>query len=368
MRLSDFDYDLPPERIAQHPVEPRDASRLLVLHRDTGAIEHRMFRDLSEYLRPGDVLVLNQTRVIPARLPARKLPSGGAAEILLLRQLGERRWLVVVGGKRIGHGTQLEVGRAGGSGVIATVIEARDENERVVEFDRPINPYLKEFGETPLPPYITVPLDDPERYQTVFARYEGSAAAPTAGLHFTGQYLIELQRAGIQLAYCTLHIGLDTFAPVREENIADHKMHTERAVLKSEDAEIINNARLRGGRIVAVGTTAVRTLETAAIRSLAYGSPANDPASVQRTLENFPADACPWRPVIAIDEDSDLFITPGFRFRAVDILLTNFHLPRSTLLMLVSAFAGRERILSAYREAIARDYRFYSLGDACLLL
>ena len=368
MQLSDFDYDLPPERIAQHPVEPRDASRLLVLHRDTGQIEHRQFRDLSEYLRPGDVLVLNQTRVIPARLPARKAPSGGAAEILLLRQMDERRWLVAVGGKHIRPGTRLEVGHPGNAGAIATVIEERDENQRVVEFDRPINPYLREIGETPLPPYITEKLDDPERYQTVFARYEGSAAAPTAGLHFTGGYLIELQRAGVQIAYCTLHIGLDTFAPVREENIADHKIHTERAVLRPEDAEIINQARLRGGRIVAVGTTAVRTLETAAIRSLAYDTPANDPASVQRTLQHVPADACPWRPVIAIDEDTDLFITPGFRFRAVDVMLTNFHLPRSTLLMLVSAFAGRERILAAYQEAIEREYRFYSFGDACLLL
>src|SRR5690606_37181533 len=184
MHLSGFDYDLPPERIAQHPVEPRDASRLLVLHRDTGEIEHRQFRDLREYLTPGDVLVLNQTRVIPARLHARKTPSGAAAEILLLRQMDERRWLVAVGGKRIRPGTQLAIDRADGANLIATVIEERDENQRVVEFDRPINPYLREIGETPLPPYITEPLDDPERYQTVFARYEGSAAAPTAGLHF----------------------------------------------------------------------------------------------------------------------------------------------------------------------------------------
>lgn len=368
MLLSDFDYDLPPERIAQHPVEPRDASRLLVLHRDTGQIEHRRFRDLIDYLEPGDVLVLNQTRVIPARLPARKLPSGGAAEILLLRQLDERRWLVVVGGKRIRRGTRLEIGRPGGPTHIATVIEERDENQRVVEFDQPINAHLQELGKTPLPPYITEPLDDPERYQTVYARVEGSAAAPTAGLHFTGEFLLELQRAGIQFAYCTLHIGLDTFAPVREEIITEHRMHTERAVLKPEDAEIINNARLQGHRIVAVGTTAVRTLETAAIRSAAYELPINDPHSVQRTLQHLPDGVCPWRPVIAIDEDADLFITPGYRFRAVDIMLTNFHLPRSTLLMLVSAFAGRERILAAYREAIEREYRFYSFGDACLLL
>jgi len=364
MRLADFDYDLPPDRIAQTPAEPRDASRLLVLHRDSGAIEHRQFRDLPEYLRPGDVLVLNQTRVIPARLPARKIPHGGKAEILLLRPLDERRWLALVGGHRIGIGTRLRVGEEGA--LEATVVEERDESQRVVEFSAPVRPALDRLGETPLPPYITTHLDDPSRYQTVYAREEGSAAAPTAGLHFTGEMLVALRRQGIVLAYCTLHIGLDTFAPVREENVAEHKMHTERAVLTPENARLINEAKLAGGRIVAVGTTATRTLETAAIRSAAYGSDANDPASAQRTLHNLSDNACPWRPVVAIDEDTDLFITPGYRFRAVDVLLTNFHLPRSTLLMLVSAFAGRELILRAYEAAIAQGYRFYSFGDAML--
>jgi S-adenosylmethionine:tRNA ribosyltransferase-isomerase len=364
MHISDFDYHLPPELIAQTPIEPRDASRMLVMRRDTGQIEHRRFRDFPDYLHPGDILVLNQTRVIPARLPAQKIPSGGAVEILLLRQLDQTRWRVIVGGRRIKVGTRLAVGQGT---VEATVIEEGAENQRVVEFSEPIRPYLDRLGETPLPPYITTPLQDPDRYQTIYARYDGSAAAPTAGLHFTGEMLVTLQQQGIEIAYCTLHIGLDTFAPVHEENITEHRMHTERAILTADDTQRINRARLRGNRIVAVGTTAVRTLETAAIRSAAYGSEANDPASVQHTLNNLNENLCPWRPVIAIEEDTDLYITPGYRFRAVDVMLTNFHLPRSTLLMLVSAFAGREHILHAYEEAIRENYRFYSLGDCCLL-
>ena len=368
MTLSDFDYELPSDRIAQTPIEPRDASRMLVLHCNTGEIGHRHFRDLPDYLSPGDVLVLNQTRVIPARLPARKLPSGGAAEILLLRQLDDTQWRVIVGGKRIGVGTRLAVSDHTNAPIEAVVLEELEENQRVVEFTRPIRPYLEILGQTPLPPYITRPLEDADRYQTVYARTEGSAAAPTAGLHFTGEMLINLKRQGIEIAYCTLHIGLDTFAPVREENIVEHKMHTERAILTPDDAQIINNARLGGHRVIAVGTTAVRTLETAAIRSAAYGRPTNVPESVQSTLANMHENMCPWRPVIAIDEDTNLFITPGFHFRATDVMLTNFHLPRSTLLMLVSAFAGRERILNAYHEAVQTGYRFYSLGDCCLLL
>ncbi|MBN1202743.1 MAG: tRNA preQ1(34) S-adenosylmethionine ribosyltransferase-isomerase QueA [Anaerolineae bacterium] len=368
MHTSDFDYNLPPEYIAQTPADPRDASRMLVLHRESGKIEHRVFRDLPDYLNPGDVIVLNQTRVIPARLPAHKVPTGGAAEILLLRKLDDRRWLAIVGGKRIQVGTRLEVGQGTGSKIAATVIEQREENQRVIEFATPIRPYLDEIGETPLPPYITRPLDDASRYQTIYARHDGSAAAPTAGLHFTGEMLVTLKRQGVEIAYCTLHIGLDTFAPVRVETIAEHPMHTERAVLTPADAQIINNARLRGSRIVAIGTTSARTLETAAIRSAAYGSDTTDPSSVRRTLARLNDNVCPWRPVIAIDEDTDLFITPGYRFRAVDVMLTNFHLPRSTLLMMVSAFAGRERILDAYQEAIREKYRFYSLGDCCLLL
>ncbi len=367
MHISDYDYTLPPELIAQTPIEPRDASRMLVLHRDSGTIEHRVFRDLPEYLNPGDVIVLNQTRVIPARLPAHKVPTGGAAEILLLRQIDDTRWIVIVGGKRVSTGTRLAVGQ-GDKTIEATVIEDRDENRRVVEFAEPIRPYLDDLGEMPLPPYITTPLEDASRYQTIYARYDGSAAAPTAGLHFTADMLLALNRQGIEIAYCTLHIGMDTFAPVREENVREHKMHTERAILTPEDAQTINNARLHGSRIVAIGTTAVRTLETAAIRSAAYGSAANDPSSAQRTVASLDENLCPWRSVIAIDEDTDLFITPGYRFRAVDVMLTNFHLPRSTLLMLVSAFVGREKILDAYQIAVQEKYRFYSLGDCCLFI
>jgi S-adenosylmethionine:tRNA ribosyltransferase-isomerase len=368
MHIANFDYHLPPELIAQTPIEPRDASRMLVLERATGQIEHRMFRDLPDYLQPGDILVLNQTRVIPARLPARKVPTGGAAEVLLLRPLSDTRWLAIVGGKRLKTGTRLAIGPDDTRQFEATVVAEKEKNERVVEFTEPIQPYLDELGETPLPPYITTPLEDVSRYQTIYAQHEGSAAAPTAGLHFTGEMLVALQRQGIEIAYVTLHIGLDTFAPVREENIVEHRMHTECAILTPEDAQRINEARLRGNRIVAIGTTAVRTLETAAIRSAAFGTDYNDPASVRATLENMQDNLCPWRPVVAINEDTDLFITPGYRFRAVDMMLTNFHLPRSTLLMLVSAFAGREHILRAYDEAIEQRYRFYSLGDCCLLV
>lgn len=368
MHISEFDYHLPPERIAQTPIEPRDAARMLVLQRTSGDIEHKQFRALPDYLEPGDVLVLNQTRVIPARLTAQKLPSGGAAEILLLRQLDNTRWQVIVGGKRIKVGTKLVVGQDSDHPIEVTIEEEGAENERIVAFAEPIRPYLDTLGETPLPPYITTPLADADRYQTIYAQQEGSAAAPTAGLHFTGEMLVNLQRAGIEIAYCTLHIGLDTFAPVRVEQVAEHKMHTERAILTPEDANRINQAKLRGNRVIAVGTTAVRTLETAAIRSAAFGSEFNDPASIRRTLAAMDDTICGWRPVMAIDEDTDLFITPGYRFRAVDVMLTNFHLPRSTLLMLVSAFAGREHILHAYETAIREEYRFYSLGDCCLLI
>ncbi len=367
MKLSDFDYHLPSEYIAQTPIEPRDASRMLVLHRQNGQREHRMFRDLPDYLRVGDVLVLNQTRVIPARLQARKADSGGAVEILLLRQLDERRWQVLVGGKRVFTGTALLL-ELDGRSIGATVVAEGDEAERTVEFTEPLRPYLDELGQVPLPPYIHEKLDNVERYQTVYSRYEGSAAAPTAGLHFTGDMLIELQGAGIKLAYVTLHIGLDTFSPVRVENVTDHKIHREFAVLRAEDAQMINEAKLNGGRIIAVGTTSARTLETAAVRSAAYGSEYNDPTSVQRTLHNMRDNMCPWRPVVAIEEDTDLFITPGFRFRAIDAMITNFHLPKSTLLMMVSAFAGRELILDTYQEAVEQGYRFYSFGDAMLML
>ncbi|HEC24077.1 MAG TPA: tRNA preQ1(34) S-adenosylmethionine ribosyltransferase-isomerase QueA [Chloroflexi bacterium] len=357
MKTSDFDYYLPPEQIAQEPVEPRDAARLLVLHRAEGRIEHRHFRDIGDYLKAGDVLVLNQTRVIPARLHGRKIPTGGRVEFLLLRREGERTWRGLIGGKRIREGTRLIFTGHNGVTVEGTVIASGERAERVIRFDAPISPLLEKLGEVPLPPYIHRPLDDPERYQTIYAREPGSAAAPTAGLHFTPELLIALRRQGVQIAACTLHIGLDTFQPVQVEEIEKHRMHTERAILTAENARLINEAKLAGGRIVAVGTTSVRVLETAALRSAGI----DDPYAEE-------GDRCPWRPVVAIDEATSLFIRPGYRFRAVDMLITNFHLPRSTLLMLVSAFAGRETILEAYRIAQQEGYRFYSFGDAMLLI
>jgi S-adenosylmethionine:tRNA ribosyltransferase-isomerase len=367
MKLSDFDYYLPPEKIAQTPAEPRDSSRLMVLHQQTGQIEHRIFRDLPAYLRAGDVLVLNQTRVIPARLSAQKTQTGGQVEVLLLSQISPTQWWALVGGSKLTEGVQLVL-RHGAKALTASILQVGDEAERLIEFSEPLHPWLAEIGQTPLPPYITRPIDDPERYQTVYARREGSAAAPTAGLHFTGDMLFALQSQGIALAYCTLHIGLDTFAPVKVEDIHQHKIHRERAILSPEDARIINEAKLNGGRIIAVGTTSARTLETAALRSAAFGTPENDPTSIQNTLCNLSENVCPWRPVIAIDEETDLFITPGFHFRAVDAMITNFHLPKSTLLMMISALVGRDLLLNAYQIAIAEDYRFYSFGDAMLII
>jgi S-adenosylmethionine:tRNA ribosyltransferase-isomerase len=367
MNLSDFDYQLPPERIAQTPAEPRDSARLLVLHRAQQTLEHRIFRELGDYLRAGDVLVVNKTRVIPARLPAIKAETGGKAELLLLRPLDEVRWLVLIGGRRAVEGTHFILER-NGTRLEAVVEAVHEEAQRVVRFSEPLGDKLALLGETPLPPYITQALSDPERYQTVYSQVEGSAAAPTAGLHFTPDLLIGLSRRGVKIAYCVLHVGLDTFAPVREDNIHAHKIHREKALLSPEDAKIINEAKLAGGRIVAVGTTSCRTLETAAIRSLAFGTPENDPTSVMATLAVLPTGICPWRPVVAFEEETDLYITPGYCFRAVDALITNFHLPKTTLLMMISAFAGHEFTLSAYQKAIEAEYRFYSFGDAMLIL
>lgn len=358
MKLSDFDYELPPELIAQTPIEPRNASRLLVVPRDGAAITHRQFSELTDYLRPGDLLVLNQTRVIPARLKGHKTPSGGRVEVLLLRQLSQTTWETLVGGKNIKTGSRLTL-ESDSTQVEGEVIEVLDGACRVIEFDTPLNDQLDALGEVPLPPYIHEPLANPERYQTVFARHEGSAAAPTAGLHFTGDMLIALNQMGVEFAYCTLNIGLGTFQPVKTEDISAHKMHSEWATLASRDAQLINEAKLAGRRVIAVGTTVVRTLESAAIISAG-----GDPAVGKMP----PDDFCPWRPVVAFEQETRLFIRPGYRYRIVDGLITNFHLPRSTLLMLVSAFASKERILDAYQTAVEERYRFFSFGDAMLII
>lgn len=354
MNLSDFDYNLPESAIAQTPIEPRDASRLMLLNRETGAIEHRIFRDILDYLHPGDLLVLNTTRVIPARLHGFKAETGGAVEVLLLRQLDEMRWQVLVGGRRVMPGTKIAFS---GTDVTADVVEALDEAERVIRFSRPINELLPEIGEMPLPPYIHTPLKDPERYQTIYSRQEGSAAAPTAGLHFTPEILHALRQKGVQFAYCTLDIGLGTFQPVRAEQIEQHQIHSERAVLSADDANRINQTKLAGGRVIAVGTTVARTLETAGILS-----EGGDPARPYET-----PNACPWRPAIAFEAETNLFIYPGYRWRVVDAMITNFHLPRSTLLMMVSAFAGAHHIRHAYETAISEGYRFFSFGDAMFI-
>ncbi len=336
MKTSDFDYHLPESSIAQTPAEPRDSSRLLVLHRDTGEVEHRIFRDVTDYLNAGDLLVLNQTRVIPARIYARK-ETGGRVELLLLRRRDELTWEALVGGKglRVGRMARVE------DGPEVQIIEELEGSERLIKFSEPIEPYFSKVGNIPLPPYIHEKLDDPERYQTVYAKEPGSAAAPTAGLHFTPRLLEELQVKGVKIAYVTLHVGLDTFAPVNEENPEEHKIHSEWYELSQETADLINRTQQSGGRVIAVGTTSVRTLESA--------------ASIQSPLSAFTGS-------------TSLFILPGYQFKIVDAMITNFHLPKSTLLMLVSAFTGRERILETYEVAVKEGYRFYSFGDAMLIL
>lgn len=341
MKTSDFDYDLPESFIAQTPIEPRDSSRLLVLHRDTGQVEHRIFREIGQYLRPNDVLVLNQTRVIPARLYARK-PSGGRVELLLLRRREATVWEALVGGKGLSVGKKVRVENGPG----AEIVEALNGSQRLIRFEEAIEPFFPKVGNVPLPPYIREKLADPERYQTVYAHEPGSAAAPTAGLHFTPSLLDALQQQGVRLVYVTLHVGLDTFAPVTEENPEQHKIHTEWCELSLEAAEAVNKAREKGGRVVAVGTTSVRTLESAARYSY---------------LGRFPK-------IAPYTGQTDLFILPGFHFALVDAMVTNFHLPKSTLIMLASAFAGREAVLKAYELAKREGYRFFSFGDAMLIL
>ncbi len=367
MLTVDFDYELPPNFIAQQPAEPRDASRLLVLERATGKVTHTRFAQLGAWLRAGDLLVANDSRVLPARLHGHK-SSGGAIELLLLRQEDERgaEWTALIRGKGIRPGAQLHFGPAADSAPLtATVEQVEPSGTRRVRFSAPVRPYLDTLGETPLPPYITAWHGDPERYQTIYSRPEGSAAAPTAGLHFTPELLGNLRAAAIEFETVTLHVGLDTFKPVEAPHVEEHRIHSEWAELTSSSARRINQTVLAGGRVVAVGTTATRTLEWAA--TAAQGI---DPYA--------PPAACPWQRVSAFAGFVSLFIHPGYHFRAVDALITNFHLPRSSLLMLVSAFiaqaypddpdAGRRLLLATYEEAKRERYRFFSFGDAMLIL
>jgi S-adenosylmethionine:tRNA ribosyltransferase-isomerase len=353
LKTSDFDYHLPESSIAQTPIEPRDSSRLLIMRRDTNTLEHRIFRDVDEYLNPGDLLILNQTRVIPARLFARK-KTGGRVELLLLRRRDELTWEALVGGKGLRVGVILtleprspkspDFGAARPGEPLSVQVEITgilEGSQRLIRFSEPVEPHFSQVGNVPLPPYIHEKLSDPERYQTVYAREPGSAAAPTAGLHFTPGLLARLQAQGVKIGYVTLHVGLDTFAPVTEDDPRQHKIHTEWCELPEQTAQLINQARQQGGRVIAVGTTSVRTLESAAL----------GPAGVA-----------------AFMGATSAFILPGYQFKLVDAMITNFHLPKSTLIMLVSAFAGRERILSAYETAIKQGYRFYSFGDAMLIL
>ncbi len=361
MKTSDFDYHLPQERIAQTPAEPRDSSRLMVVNRSDGTITHRTFRDIGDYLNAGDVLVANNSRVIPARLLGQKA-TGGKSEILLLEQVDERMWKALVKGKKTRTGTVINVwdhvGEA--SEIQATILEELTGAQRLIQFNAPVP--LERLGYMPLPPYITEQYADAERYQTVYSRPQGSAAAPTAGLHFTPELLLSMREKGVHFETVTLHVGLDTFQPVKVDQIADHHIHSEFVEVGVESAEKINRAKLAGGRIIAVGTTSTRTLETAAWRA---GGTIGSLRHVS-AMQNPPA--CPWKPVAAIHEQSDLYIYPGYQFRAVDVLITNFHLPQSSLLMLVSAFAGYDLMRHAYDVAIKEEYRFFSFGDAMLLL
>ena len=338
MKLSDFMYDLPEARIAQTPVEPRDHSRLMVLHRDTGAIEHRHFYDIIEYLNPGDCLVINDTRVIPARLYGER-PTGGACEVLLLKQLGPKRWETLVRpGKKLKPGAEVVFGDGR---LRCRVMETTDVGGRIVEFEceGSFEAALDALGEMPLPPYIHEKLENRDRYQTVYARQDGSAAAPTAGLHFTPELMARIRQKGVDIVPVLLHVGLGTFRPVKVENIEEHEMHSEYFEVTPQAADRINAARQRGGRIIAVGTTSVRTLESAAQDGR----------------------------LVAKRGDTNIFIKPGYRFQLVDALITNFHLPGSTLIMLVSALWDRERILEAYKIAVKEEYRFFSFGDAMLI-
>ncbi|MFK7802827.1 MAG: tRNA preQ1(34) S-adenosylmethionine ribosyltransferase-isomerase QueA [Anaerolineae bacterium] len=367
MNLSDFDYHLPEELIAQSALEERSASRLLTLNRQTGEINHRQFKDIVDFFRPGDILVANNSRVIPARLYGRK-QTGGQVELLLLRKTDSDSWITLAGGKRLREGTEIQLNKKDGAPgeVSATIQAVLDGPGREVSFSDPNTAeWLHAYGHMPLPPYIRQSLDDSERYQTVYSRPEGSAAAPTAGLHFTPEILHQLRDRGVIFETVTLHVGQDTFKPVSAENITEHTIHSEWASLTPEVAQRINEAKLAGGRLISVGTTSTRTLETAALKSAGISGSYQIISDRDRSGET--SGFCPWKPVAAYEGPTDLFIYPGYKYRAVDAMITNFHLPKSTLIMMISALAGRENVMRAYTEAVAEKYRFYSLGDSMLI-
>ncbi|ATD55347.1 tRNA preQ1(34) S-adenosylmethionine ribosyltransferase-isomerase QueA [Clostridium chauvoei] len=340
MKVSDFDFYLPEELIAQHPLEKRDSSRLMVLDRKTGKVEHKHFHDIIEYLNEGDTLVLNNTRVLPARLIGEKQGTGGKIEFLLLKRIEGDKWeCLAKPGKRAKIGQKFVFGEGK---LTCEVVDIIEEGNRIIEFSYEgiFEQVLDELGEMPLPPYITERLEDRERYQTVYSKEKGSAAAPTAGLHFTEDLLKQIKAKGINIAYLTLHVGLGTFRPVKAETIDDHIMHSEYYLLDEEDAKIINETKKRGNRVISVGTTSTRTLETIADEN------------------GFVKAQSGW---------TNIFIYPGYKFKVVDNLITNFHLPESTLIMLVSALAGKENVMNAYKEAVEEKYRFFSFGDSMFI-
>ena len=341
MKTSDFFYELPPELIAQEPMAKRDESRLMVLDKNTGEIEHKHFYDIVDMLRPGDALILNDTRVIPARLYGAKEGTGGAIEFLLLTKHSLDTWEVILRpGRKAKPGARFVFGNGE---LKAEVIDIINDGNRLVKFEYEgvFENVLDRLGEMPLPPYITKKLEDKNRYQTVYARHDGSAAAPTAGLHFTPELLKKIEEKGVNIGYVTLHVGLGTFRPVKADEITDHKMHSEFYILPEATAELINRTKAEGGRVISVGTTATRTLETAGMNGM---------------------------PLKAASGWTDIFIYPGKEFHVIDALITNFHLPESTLIMLVSALAGRENVLNAYRTAVEERYRFFSFGDAMFIV
>ncbi len=341
MKTSDFYYDLPQELIAQDPLEDRASSRLMVLDKETGAVKHHVFRDILEYLNPGDCLVINNTKVIPARLYGSKVGTDAKIEVLLLKRKENNIWETLVKpGKKCRVGTKISFGEGLLTGEVVDVVE---EGNRLIQFqyEGVFEEILDQLGQMPLPPYITHQLKDKNRYQTVYAKYDGSAAAPTAGLHFTPELLEKIRKKGVQIAEVTLHVGLGTFRPVKVEDVTEHHMHSEFYVVEEEQARLINDTKKAGGRVISVGTTSCRTLESAS------------------TEDGVVHPGSGW---------TEIFIYPGYRFKMIDGLITNFHLPESTLLMLVSALAGKDHIMAAYQEAVKERYRFFSFGDAMFIM